>query len=73
MIVRAFSNDPEVEGSGNDPPQSPAGDAEGGDYQFDGFKVVLVEKVMLTPVVAVVAPAPSGALSLMSPRSRRLH
>jgi hypothetical protein len=68
MRARSFS-----EGSGSGGDDTPAADSGTGEssspeFEFDGFKVVFAEKVMLTPVAST-----TPAVVLAQAQSRRYH
>lgn len=56
MHARGFSTDA---GSGDDGAGGNSGsnDSDSAEFVFDGFKVMFAQKVMLTPVAPVKAPA----------------
>lgn len=57
MRTRAFSNDADTEGD-SDSSDTGSADAGSSEFVFDGFKVMFVEKVMLTPVATLTPHAP---------------
>lgn len=68
MRTRSYSMDTEGESdSGTDKSSGDPTDSDS-EFEFDGFKVMFVEKVMLTPVMPVVPPA-----ALTQAQSRRWH